>query len=107
MRQLAFAGVVAALVFATGVPATAAEAVVHQKGKSFDKDSVAINKGDSVKFVNDDSVAHNVHSRSSGGAFDLGVQKPGTSSSHTFASDGTFRVRCAIHPKMKLTVTVK
>ncbi len=97
----------AALLLVWGGQALAAEVVINQAGKKFDQKKVTIDKGDSLKFVNNDKVAHNVHSTSAGGKFDLGVQKPGNSSSHTFTAAGKFKVRCAIHPKMKVTVTVK
>lgn len=97
----------AALLLVWGGQALAAEVVVNQAGKKFDQKKITINKGDSIKFVNNDKVAHNVHSTSAGGKFDMGVQKPGTSSSHKFATAGKFKVRCAIHPKMKIKVTVK
>ena len=107
MRFHLFAGAVAVMVFVTGSHASAAEIVVTQKDKAFDKDSVTLNKGDSIKFVNADKIAHNIHSRSPGDKFDLGKQSPGESSSRVFEKDGTFKVRCVIHPKMKLVVTVK
>ncbi|MDD9917836.1 MAG: plastocyanin/azurin family copper-binding protein [Rhodospirillaceae bacterium] len=87
--------------------ALAAETVINQAGKKFDQKKVTINAGDSIKFVNNDKVAHNVHSTSKGAKFDLGAQKPGSSSSYKFAKAGKYKVRCAIHPKMKLKVTVK
>ena len=105
MKFSVIASAVTALVLATGSVAQAAEVVVTQKGKKFDKKAVTIKKGDSIKFVNADSVAHNIHSRGAG-KFDLGAQKAGTSTSQVFAADGTFKIRCAIHPKMKLKVTV-
>ena len=107
-RTSLFSGLSVAIVVAMASvsAAMAAEVVLTQKDKAFDKSEITLNKGDSIKFVNADTIAHNVHSRS-GEKFDLGVQKPGDSSSHTFASDGTFKVRCAIHPKMKVEVTVK
>lgn len=100
------ASAAAIMVLASGTMAQAAEVVVTQKAKKFDKKKVEISKGDSIKFVNADSIAHNVHSRGAG-KFDLGVQKPGSSSSQTFAAAGKYKIRCAIHPKMKLKVTVK
>ena len=106
MRFQLSAGVMAFAIFVTGATA-AAEYVVTQKDKSFDKDSLTLNKGDSIKFVNADKIAHNIHSRSPGDKFDLGKQNPGESTSRTFEKDGTFKVRCVIHPKMKLLVTVK
>jgi len=95
-----------ALLIASGTAASAAEVVITQKGKKFDQKKVTISKGDTIKFVNADAMTHNIHSRGAG-KFDLGAQKPGTTMAHVFAADGTFKIRCAIHPKMKLKVKVK
>lgn len=62
--------------------------------------------GDSLTFVNDDTVAHNVFSTAEGHAFNLKIQKPGGRSSVTLDKEGNFEARCAIHPKMILRVTV-
>jgi plastocyanin len=39
--------------------------------------------------------------------FDLRRQAPGATSTVPFPKEGTAEVRCSIHPKMKLIVTVK
>lgn len=88
-------------------PAVAADYTVTQKNKQFDKAELTVSAGDAVRFVNQDDHAHNVYSRSSGNTFDLGLQDPGTGESVVFSTPGTVNVRCAIHPKMKMTVTVK
>ena len=85
--------------------ASAAEIVVTQAAKKFDVAKVDIKAGDSIKFVNSDSITHNIYS-SKGMKFDLGAQKPGASSNQVFDKAGKFKVRCAIHPKMKVTVNV-
>jgi plastocyanin len=38
---------------------------------------------------------------------DKGLQKPGETINQLFDKSGKFVVRCSIHPKMKMTVTVK
>jgi len=80
--------------------------VVSQKGKSFQPDAVAVAKGGQVRFVNDDTVSHNVHSRHDQADFNVGLQKPGDSSDVTFTKVGEFEIRCAIHPNMKMKVKV-
>jgi plastocyanin len=80
---------------------------VVQQGKAFAQTAVTINKGDTVTFTNQDPVTHNVYSQTSGMAFDLKTQKPGASSEVKFDRVGAAEVRCAIHPQMKMTVTVK
>jgi plastocyanin len=103
----AIPAVVTALALAVTVAAAAlAETEVTQRGKKFLPNEVTIEAGDSVRFINDDNVTHNVHSVTNGHEFDIGGQKVGVATSHTFAEPGKVTVRCAIHPKMKLTVTV-
>src|SRR5262245_45519803 len=55
----------------------AEEVVIGQKGKAFTRTEVVLKKGDSIVFVNDDAVTHNVFSRSDGFKFNLKMQKPG------------------------------
>lgn len=106
MKLNHFVWVAAGLILVSGGAVNAAEHVLTQKAKKFDQKKMAISKGDTVKFVNSDSITHNVHSRSAPDKFDLGAQKPGTAATHVFDKAGKFKVRCAIHPKMKVTVTV-
>ena len=87
--------------------AAAEEVVISQKGKAFSEKKVSLKVGDSISFVNDDDITHNVYSRSKGHKFDIGAQRPGTSVSHEFTAPGKVKVRCAIHPRMKLTVNVE
>ncbi len=80
---------------------------ISQKGKAFSESSVTIKSGAKVRFVNDDTVAHNVYARIGSDKEDLGLQKPGEQGEISFDKPGKYRVRCAIHPKMKLTVVVE
>ena len=84
----------------------AASHVVTQKGKVFAPGAVTVRVGDAVSFKNDDDVTHNAFSTSKGNEFNSKVQLPGSASSVTFKEAGTVEVRCAFHPKMKLTVVV-
>ncbi len=63
--------------------------------------------GDGLTFVNGDLYDHNVYSDSPGNVFNLGIQAPGQTNGVTLAAPGTVEVRCRIHPKMKLVVTVE
>ena len=97
------------LVVAAGLSAgaLAATQVVHQQGRAFSSESVTIKKGDSLTFLNDDTVPHNIMSTSRGNEFNLGSQLPGTSTDVTFKEAGEVQVICAIHPRMKMTVKVE
>jgi plastocyanin len=88
-----------------GLGATGHE--VGQKDKTFSVDTLTIKPGDSIVFVNQDQLTHNVFSTAKGNEFNLRAQAPGTSVSVKLNTEGTVEVHCAFHPKMKLIVTVK
>jgi plastocyanin len=86
--------------------AFAATEVIHQQGRAFSAESFSIKKGESVTFLNDDSVPHNIMSISTGNEFNLGSQPPGSSVDVAFKEAGDVMVICAIHPRMKMTIKV-
>jgi plastocyanin len=102
MRSLISVAIVAGL--STG--ALAATQVVHQQGRAFSAESLAVKKGEAVTFLNDDTVPHNIMSTTAGNEFNLGSQAPGSSTDVTFKEAGDVAVICAIHPRMKMTVKV-
>ena len=69
--------------------------------------SLSIKVGDKVSFRNDDPFAHNVFTLSDPMQFDLGTYPQGQAKSVSFAKAGLYEVECAIHPEMKLLITVK
>jgi plastocyanin len=79
---------------------------INQKNRTFSQPEITIKKGEKIIFRNDDDVTHNVFSTSQGSEFNQ-AQAPGAESEITFNTPGAIQVRCAIHPKMKLTVIVK
>ena len=83
------------------------EVLVDQKDKLFSHTNIVVKAGQKILFHNSDGVAHNVFSRSKINPFTIKIQKPGETSEVEFKELGTSEVRCAIHPKMKLIVTVK
>lgn len=101
------AGAIIALAMcAAAATASAEEVAVGQAGKTFNPGDLKVHVGDSVKFNNDDTVTHAVLVRGPAET-NLGQIKPGDAKSVTFDQAGTYDVNCAIHPKMKLTVTVE
>lgn len=79
---------------------------VSQKNRVFQPRQVEVTLGETVVFVNDDGeLLHHVYSKDAG--FDIGEQAAGTRVPVRFARRGTFDVRCDIHPRMLLRVTVK
>jgi plastocyanin len=83
------------------------EHVVNQQNKEFSVTEITIKPGDKIVFKNSDEVTHNVFSNSKINPFNIKIQQPGGSSIVELKDEGTTEVRCAIHPKMKLMVTVK
>ena len=106
-RHLAFGALSATVGFMTMSLALANMThTVSEKGKKFSPSGVMeIGVGDTVKFVNDDDVDHNVMIKKM--SFNSDQQKPGASNDVTFDASGKYKVRCAIHPKMKLTIVAK
>ena len=92
------------------LPALAGEPGEHpvdQKNKEFSQTEITIKPGEKIVFNNGDTVTHNVFSNSKVNPFHIKIQQPGSSSTVQFENEGVTEVRCAIHPKMKLMVTVK
>ena len=102
--------VTATLAFLLGaaVAAQAATTItIAQRGLLLSKSSVTLAKGDRIIFTNEDDVIHNIHIFGSGDfEQDLGLQKPGAKLTYKFDKAGQYRVRCNIHPSVKMTVTV-
>jgi plastocyanin len=82
--------------------------VVSQKGREFQPGQVTIKRGETIQIVNDDAdLLHHAYVDADNFKFDSGDEEPGSKTGITFPVTGTFDVLCAIHPKRKLTVTVK
>jgi plastocyanin len=73
----------------------------------FNQSEITVKAGDKITFKNNDDITHNVFSMTPGMEFDLRRQAPGATSTVPFDKEGVSEVRCSIHPKMKLIVTVK
>ena len=96
----------ATLALALAAPALAAEHVVTQKNKAFSTKKLKVKVGDSIKFVNEDSFAHNVFSLSASKSFDTGSFGSTQTRSVNFDKPGTVEIECAVHPDMRLDVEV-
>jgi plastocyanin len=89
------------VVYLKSVPGTYPPRTISmdQKGLKFVPIMLAITQGDTVKFLNHDTVAHNVYSPD-GEAYNLGTFKPEQEASYTFKKAGTYSQLCSIHPEM-------
>ena len=86
---------------ASPAPSTFA-AAVSIVNMAFAPDHVTVHVGETVKWTNNDKVAHTV----TGPDFDSGQLAPGATFSHAFTKAGTFNYKCMIHPAMLGRVTV-
>lgn len=86
--------------------ASAPAATISQKDKAFAPAEVSLRVGQTLEIVNDDATVHNAYCQSPDLKYNAGPQQPGASSKVAFTAAGTFEIRCAIHPKMKLVVKV-
>ena len=111
VAALALAVVAALLVLTIETAQTAApeqasasaQAKVNISNFKFQPQSLSVAKGTRVVFANSSRVAHTA---TRGGSFDTGRIKAGNSVAVRFASKGTFKYHCKIHPFMRGTVVV-
>jgi plastocyanin len=87
----------------------AATITVGQHGLVFTQSSASLAKGDRIIFTNEDDVIHNIHIFGPGedDTVDLGLQKAGVALNYKFDKSGAYKVRCNIHPSMRMAVNVK
>ena len=104
--MIMIAAAAALIIVAAGV--RAASVTIDQSGQQFSEKAIALAAGDAVTFANKDDVSHNITViNDDDDTSDLGLQKPGQNLNYKFDKAGRFKVRCSIHPSMKMTVTVK
>ena len=106
MKKHAWMGICICFAIATSVLAHRLHTVA-QKDRKFTVQHLEIARGDIVSFPNLDPFFHNVYSLSPARTFDLGSYPKGETRRVTFEKTGKVEVRCAIHPDMKMTITVR
>ena len=97
-----------AAAIASGLPTAAAaassqEPVVTLSNMKFGPIPGGLKVGDSIVFVNKDSVPHTVTARDH--TFDLRIG-PGQKARLTLSKAGTFAIYCILHSPMRATMTV-
>jgi plastocyanin len=80
---------------------------VSQKSRAFNFKRIAVERGDTVQFVNDDEFIHQIFIESPAFNVDTAESPPGQTINVRFTAPGMYEVHCHIHPKMLLAVTVK
>ena len=106
MRRGAAACATMAVMAATTALADDANKIV-QSGRAFHPVEIAIARGATLDFSNEDEFIHQIYVDSAGFAYDSAEQPPGQTLHIAFPDAGTFPIRCHIHPKMLLIVHVK
>ena len=100
--------VLTAALIALAAPVMADDEQVLQIKQAFEPATLTVATGASVVFVNADDVHHNLQQTTPEGAkTDLGISKPGETTTMTFATAGVYLVNCQIHPRMKMKITAK
>jgi plastocyanin len=103
----------ATLIFAGAIALTISAAraddshMIVQMSRAFHPGEVTILRGEALVFSNRDDFIHQIYVKSDSMSFDSDEQPPGQNVSVSFPANGTFAVRCRIHPRMNLTVHVK
>jgi len=90
-----------------GTAFAATGVMISQNGKVFAPGDVTVPAGTVVFIANDDQVLHHVYVESANLNYDSGEQDPGRTIEIKFDKPGVYVAKCAIHPKMRLTVTVQ
>ncbi len=107
-RATDLAAATIATLLATSLPAAvlAETIIVRQKDRRFETRYIEITAGDIVSFTNEDRFLHQLYTESPNFAFDSAEQFPDEIVEVRFPHEGTYEVRCGIHPKMLLEVEV-
>ena len=88
---------------AVGTAAAATHTVVIE-GVKFEPESLTVNRGDTIVWVNKDPFPHTVTAK---GAFDSHDIAAGKSWKYTARKSGEFPYVCTLHPNMHGMLTVK
>ncbi len=98
----------AAVLVGIACAAEASVATPAQAGQQFSKKALTAKSGEIVRYRNGDDAIRTINAIDAVDvARDMGLQKPGEHIEVLFDKNGTFVVRCGIHPKMKMVVTAE
>ncbi|MHC1760108.1 MAG: cupredoxin family copper-binding protein [Negativicutes bacterium] len=109
LRSVLLLGMIIAVIVGCGYAKAAPEAAAAEKNTVLIQDymfqpaEITIRKGETVTWINQDSVRHTA----TGKYFDSGLLSKGQSFAQTFNEAGTFDYICTPHPNMKGRVLVQ
>jgi plastocyanin len=84
----------------------ARSASISTRAGAFTPSVTVVPVGSTVRFPNEDTILHNVFSRSPGNSFDLGLYGAGEVRQHRFATPGLVVVNCNVHHNMRANLIV-
>jgi plastocyanin len=102
--------IIALIAFPAGVLAQSATddvVTISQKRRKYAPGAVTIKPGDTLRIVNDDIFLHHAFVDEETLQYDSESMEEGETRDIRFTEVGNYQVRCAIHPRMRLDVTVK
>ena len=99
-------GMISAVAALTTQTASAADHTISIKNVQYNPNSLTINAGDSVTWVNNESDGTVHSSTSDDGLWNSPDLSPGSTFSFTFTTAGTFSFHCRFHTSMTGTITV-
>ncbi len=79
-------------------------AVITQRAKTFSPNMIAVTKGTTVKFVNEDEHYHNVYSLTRKARFNIGRRPTGNVYGQKINKVGVIKLGCDIHDDMSATI---
>ncbi len=80
---------------------------VTQRDRAFTAGAVTVPVGGILRVDNDDEFVHQIYIDQPGMSYESDEQEPGKTVDVQFTKPGTFEMRCRIHPRMRLQVTVR
>ena len=95
-----------ALLLLSVTPVSAEDFRIIQRNRAFSVATLTARVGDRLLFVNEDAITHHIFSQSARNEFEIQKQEPGQTNEVKLRAPGVVEVRCALHPRMQLTVTV-
>lgn len=102
------AALISAVAFPIGVWAnTQTDHIISQKKRKYAPTAITIKAGESLTVVNDDIFLHHAFVDAENMQYDSGSMEEGDQRTVAFNTPGEYQLLCAIHPKMKLAVTVE
>jgi plastocyanin len=77
---------------------------IDQKGLKFTPHVLAVVRGTTIRFLNNDNEDHNVYSPE--GGYNLGTWPPGQTRDQVFDKTGVYTQLCRVHPDMEAFIVV-